>query len=130
MKTVKSGKTIAAILGAFAVALLIKGLLLDCVIVEGSSMEPSLHNGEAVVVFRAAYGLRMPWGYLFRWAEPHPGDVVVFITPSGEHAVKRCSRLLQSDRFYALGDNADESYDSRSYGPVSTAFILGKVLGI
>jgi len=32
--------------------------------------------------------------------------------------------------FYAEGDNSIVSYDSRSYGPVQTDNIIGKVLGI
>jgi signal peptidase I len=120
------------VLGAFIAALLLKGFFFDFMIAEGRSMDPVIKSGAVLVVNRAAYGLRLPWTgkYLLRWALPLPGDVVVFDTPRGDRAVKRCGGLAAESSFLALGDNSLESYDSRSYGPVPVDRILGKVLGI
>jgi type IV secretory pathway protease TraF len=55
--------------------------------------------------------------------------VVVFYTPLGELAVKRCGEI-RGNFFIALGDNGPQSYDSRVYGPVPADNIIGKVLGV
>ncbi|MDR2718675.1 MAG: signal peptidase I [Treponema sp.] len=120
-----------AILGAFAAALLIKLFLFDLIIAEGNSMEPAIRSGSVLVVNRLRYGLRFPGqtGYLVRWAAPQEGELVVFYAPSGEIAVKRCGSFMGEGQFMAQGDNSLQSYDSRSYGPVSVNAIIGKVLG-
>jgi signal peptidase I len=95
-------------------------------------MLPVINPGTVLVVSRAAYGFRLPWSdaYLLRWSLPKSGDVVVFATPQGEIAVKRCAEVIGEGFFFALGDNSLESYDSRSYGPVPVDHIMGKVLGV
>ncbi|MDR2617283.1 MAG: signal peptidase I [Treponema sp.] len=129
--TVSGGKTGKAIIGAFITALLIKIFLFDFMIAEGHSMVPAIKPGKALLVFKLAYGFKFPGSgtYLLQWASPEQGDIVVFYTPLGEIAVKRCSEVWGRD-FYALGDNSLQSYDSRSYGPVSADAVIGKVLGI
>ena len=114
-----------------ATALILKLFLVDFIIAEGNSMEPAIHSGSVLVVNRLQYGLRFPGqsGYLLRWSSPKEGDVVVFYTPSGSIAVKRCGGLLGEGEFMAQGDNSLQSYDSRSYGPVSIDNTIGKVLG-
>jgi len=120
-----------AILGAFAAALLVKLFLFDFIIAEGNSMEPAIRSGSLLVVNRLYYGLRFPGqaGYVVRWAAPREGELVVFYTPSGEIAVKRCGSFAGEGQFMAQGDNSLQSYDSRSYGPVSADATIGKVLG-
>jgi signal peptidase I len=66
---------------------------------------------------------------VLRWSLPQAGDLVVFYTPLGERAVKRCSYVSEGN-FFALGDNDLESFDSRSYGLISSDHILGKVVAI
>jgi signal peptidase I len=121
-----------AILLAFAAALFIKLFLVDFMITQGRSMLPALEPGSVLVVNKAAYGIRVPGAgmYLFRWAAPHEGDMVVFYTPLGERAVKRCSTVDSDGRFYALGDNDLESFDSRSYGSIPPDQVLGKVIAV
>lgn len=93
-------------------------------------MEPAIQNGAVLIVSRLRYGLRLPWlqKYSIRWAQPQTGEVVVFYTPTGELAVKRCIGLTEWGSFYAEGDNGNASYDSRAYGPVPVDNIVGKVL--
>jgi signal peptidase I len=38
------------------------------------------------------------------------------------------SVTLQADEFFVLGDNRNQSKDSRSFGPVNKSFIIGRVL--
>jgi signal peptidase I len=120
-----------AVLGAFAAALVIKLFIFDFVVAEGNSMEPVIHSGSVLVVNRLQYGLRFPGrqDYVVRWAAPKQGDLVVFYTPLGELAVKRCGNSAGKGGFMAQGDNSLQSYDSRSYGPVSADATIGKVLG-
>ena len=98
-------------------------------------MEPAIPNGTVLIISRLTYGIRIPWRqkYLVRWAQPKVGEVVVFYTPTGELAVKRITAVLpgpsEVNRFYAEGDNALASYDSRAYGWVSVENIIGKILG-
>jgi signal peptidase I len=127
-----SGRIGKTIFLAFITALGMKFFLFDFMLAEGRSMLPVIHPGTVLVVNRMAYGFKPPWAerYLLRWSLPAPGDVVVFITPQGKTAVKRCAELTEERQFIALGDNDLESLDSRSYGPVPADHILGKVLGI
>jgi signal peptidase I len=121
-----------AVFLACIMVLLMKFLLFDFMITEGQSMMPAIRPGTVLVVVRTAYGIRLPWSenYLLRWSKPKTGDVVVFFTPLGVVAVKRCGAMLGDNTFFALGDNNRESYDSRFYGPVPVDHIIGKVLGI
>jgi signal peptidase I len=109
-----------------------KVFLFDFMVAAGPSMTPAIRSGAVLLVVRVAYGFRLPGatGYLLRWSAPKAGDVVVFLTPSGDRAVKRCGVWDGEDTFFALGDNHRESYDSRFYGPVPVDSILGKVFGI
>jgi signal peptidase I len=121
-----------AIAGAFIAALVMKFFFFDFMIAEGNSMVPAIKPGTILLVCKAFYGLRLPGSgnYLLHWGIPKTDDVVVFYTPLGEIAVKRCGDRFSNDTFYALGDNSSQSYDSRSYGPVPDNHVIGKVLGI
>lgn len=56
----------------FVSALIIRTLLVQPFIVEGSSMEPDFHNGEYLLIEKVAY----------RFKEPTRGDVIVFRYPN------------------------------------------------
>jgi len=116
---------------ALAIALVLKLFVFDFIVAQGQSMEPAITDGNVLVISRLRYGLKLPGQkkYLIRWAQPKAGEVVVFYTPEGEIAVKRCTSLIDGQRFYAEGDNGLASYDSRSYGYVPLDSIIGKVLG-
>ncbi len=97
-------------------------------------MLPTLSSGEPVAVIRCAYGLRVPWpavggrSYLVRWRKPHPGDVVIAARPQdGFLVVKRVARV-DAGAVFLLGDNREESLDSRDYGPVPIESIMGRVI--
>lgn len=123
--------------------------------IEGSSMEPTLHNGQRLLVNRLAYlGL----------SEPRRGDIVVFrawdqdedyikrvvgvpgdeIEVVGDRLVVNGNPLdepyirnhpthggpgrvvLAPGTYYVLGDNRDNSSDSRLHGPLAADHIVGK----
>ena len=121
-----------AIVAAILAALLMKFFIIDFMIAEGSSMAPAIKPGSILAVWKVSYGIRLPGTnmYLLHWRVPRVGDVVVFYTPLGEVAVKRCGEILSPGVFYVLGDNSSQSYDSRYYGPISRDYVIGRVLGI
>jgi len=127
-----SAATGKAVIGALITALIMKLVLFDFMVAEGHSMYPAIKPGKILLVCKFNYGLRLPGSgnYIVRWAVPKTGDILVFFTPYGEIAVKRCGDVFSDNTFYALGDNSSRSYDSRSYGPVPVNNIVGRVLGI
>lgn len=60
-----------AVLAALAAALLIRHFVVETYRVNGESMQPTLQNGDRVLVSRFA----------FRFAAPRPGEVIVFQPP-------------------------------------------------
>lgn len=64
-------------------AILLRGFAVLAVKVASGSMLPTLQIGDHVLVSPLSYGLRIPLlgGWVARWADPLPGDVVVFAGP-------------------------------------------------
>lgn len=104
-------------------------------VVRGSSMEPTLWDGDRVIVGLA----------VFRTRDPRPRDVVMLLGPGDVALVKRVAREpLAADASYpeavltpdsaleptypVLGDNPSESSDSRMFGRVPRHRIQGRVL--
>ena len=124
--------------------------------VDGHSMEPTLHDGQYLMVNKLAY----------RFGDPQRGDIVVFRSPQddGKALIKRVIGApgdaveivdgnvlingvalvepylaesaprsgnwgpwqLAVGEYLALGDNRNNSNDSRSFGPVSGSTIIGR----
>ena len=123
--------------------------------VDGTSMEPNLHQDEFIIVNRLAY----------KWSKPRLGDVVVFRFPQNpsQDLIKRVvgrpgdevqivnqkvyvnGQLLNEpyiaqaprysgtwkvpeDSLFVLGDNRNASYDSHDWGFVPMKNVVGKAL--
>ena len=123
--------------------------------VEGISMEPSLHEGQFVVVNRIAY----------RWNEAERGDIIVFRFPlnPSRRFIKRVVGLpgntvtihggavyidgqvldepylaatprydgewiIGPGEVFVLGDNRNNSSDSQNWGPLPIEEIIGKAV--
>ncbi|MGB0680160.1 MAG: signal peptidase I [Polyangiales bacterium] len=83
---------IKTIVGAVLLATFIRIVLFEAFEIEGPSMEPTLLNGDRVVVAKFAYGLFLPFSSraLIRWGRPDLGDVVIVKSPAdGIDIVKR-----------------------------------------
>ena len=123
--------------------------------VDGFSMEPTLHNGEFVIVNKLAY----------RLGTPNHGDVIVFRYPRDpeQEYIKRIIGLpgdrvrivngqvyvndelinepyiaaapryqsewtVPEQSLFVLGDNRNNSSDSHNWGPVPMDYVIGKAL--
>jgi signal peptidase I len=78
--------------GAVILALIIRTCLFEAFEIEGPSMEPTLLNGDRVVVAKFMYGLFLPFRDEadFNWGAPELGDVVIIKSPmDGVDIVKR-----------------------------------------
>ena len=85
-------------------------------ICEGRSMNPTLRDGEVVLVNRNA--------------EINVGDIVVAKHPVEQNSevVKRVERINERENYFLVGDNLEDSNDSRHFGAVTREYIKGKVV--
>lgn len=86
-------------------------------ICEGTSMNPTLKDGEVVLVDRKPEKIEV-------------GDIVVAKHPieqTGE-IVKRVERINERGHYYLVGDNLEDSNDSRTFGAVTREYIKGKIV--
>jgi len=69
--------------GAVLLALVIRTCLFEPFEIEGPSMEPTLLNGDRVVVSKFSYGLFLPLSdqAILNWATPEVGSVVIIKSP-------------------------------------------------
>ena len=88
--------------------------------VHGFSMAPLLKPGDELLVNSLAY----------RRSRPEVGDIVVAWHPERDHfkLIKRVVAVTPEMTYWLEGDNPAESTDSRSFGDVELASILGKVV--
>lgn len=141
---------------ALVVALLIRAFVVQVYLVEGESMEPTLHTSERLLVNKFVYRLR----------PPQPGEIVVLQDPgqprrelikrivavAGETVEVRRSVVyvnqkplrepykntmfiqyadmgpltVPSGYIFVMGDNRGRSLDSRMIGPIPLAKVEGK----
>lgn len=147
---------VAIVAAAFLLALLIQQLVLKPYVIPSPSMEPTLIQGDRVLVNRLTYHFR----------DPERGDVIVFHPPGAakgsEPFIKRVvavggdtvsvhngalwvNGVAQDEEYvkeypiveeypevtiapgyvWAMGDNRNNSGDSRVFGPVSEDRIIG-----
>src|SRR5439155_23763717 len=74
----------------------LRSALADWNDVPTSSRKPTIEEGDRVVVNKLAYDVKFPFTTweLFKWSDPHRGDVVVLFSPvDGTRLVKRVIAL-------------------------------------
>lgn len=101
--------------------------------VSGASMEPTYDNGDYLIIDELSYHLR----------SPRKDEVVVFRYPKKPSIfyIKRIIGLpndeleidgkkikLNKDEYFVMGDNRDNSSDSRAWGPVPEKLMVGRSL--
>ena len=78
--------------GALVLALFIRVTLFEAFAIDGPSMEPTLLDGDRVVVAKYRFGLFLPFTHeaVANWGGPDPGDVIILHSPAdNEDIVKR-----------------------------------------
>jgi signal peptidase I len=81
--------------------------------VSGNSMQPTLKEGQDI--------LSINW-----FVNPKVGDIIV-IKKQGKEMVKRIEKI-EGENVFVVGDNEDESTDSRHFGAIKRELIIGKVI--
>lgn len=139
---------------ALLIALVIRTFVVEVFVVDGRSMEPTLHTGERLLVNK----------FIYRFRTPQPNEVIVFRYPkqpdrdfikrvvavAGDKVEIRHGHVFVNDQelpepylkyrdagdwparqvppqsVWVLGDNRNNSEDSRYFGEVPLANIKGK----
>lgn len=83
--------------------------------IEGNSMIPAFKAGDKILVSKLSYFL----------SKPKIGDVVVL--KKKKFIIKRIARV-KNDKIFVIGDNKNESIDSKNFGWVEKKEIVGKVI--
>ncbi|OEG00378.1 signal peptidase I [Vulcanibacillus modesticaldus] len=138
---------------AALLAYIIHTFLFAIVIVSGPSMEPTLHNGERLILNKIVYKIH----------PPERGDIIVFHATETDDYIKRVIGIpgdkiefknnqlfvngqpveepylgdvytgdispftVPDETLYVLGDNRNNSSDSRIFGPVAIDKVVGRV---
>jgi signal peptidase I len=85
------------IVGAVLLAIFIRIVLFEAFEIEGPSMEPTLLNGDRVVVAKFMYGLFLPFTdqAIVTWGSPSAGDVIILRSPErGQEDVDIVKRVI------------------------------------
>lgn len=145
----KAGILLLLLIGIFV----FRGFVIERAIVDGNSMADTFHDGEVLLsrkfnineqslkrfdvvniklqggknIIKRVIGLpgetiQIVDGYVYINGEPLEGDYGERIVDAG---IAADSILLGTDEFFVLGDNRNNSRDSRSIGPVKLEQIIG-----
>lgn len=69
----------------------------------------------------------IPGQIVIGWHRPLRNGDVVLAHQASREVVKRV-KSIDNDKVYLVGDNSDESHDSRHYGPVAFSDIIGSIM--
>jgi signal peptidase I len=157
-KKTSAAGIIIAIIAAVAIAFCLRAYVFEMTIVNGSSMVPTLQNGDRLFTSKISYII----------SEPQRGDIVVIDAPDreDEYYIKRIvglpndqitvkdglvyinnelytepyltniytngavDMIIDSDSYFVMGDNRNESHDSRdtSVGTIGSEHVVGKAV--
>jgi len=90
-------------------------MLLSKIKVVGRSMEPSLKHNQIILASSVPFFFR----------KPKVGDIVVL--KKKKFIIKRIAKI-NKNKFFVVGDNKEESTDSRNFGWIFKQNIVGKII--
>ena len=118
--------------GAIAAAITFEEYCFDFFLTSGLSMTPTIKENNVVLINKLIYKIR----------KPKKGEIVIF-NSIVDSSFWMCKRIIyvEGDEFeingkkikvpekcyWVEGDNKDNSFDSRMFGPVNNFLLLGKV---
>ena len=95
--------------------------------VRGRSMAPALLPSERLLIDRLAYVRNRPRANDVVWVlHPSRPELRMLKRLAGVPGDTFCGRTLKRGEYWVLGDNAEESTDSRVFGPVRRRDLLGR----
>ncbi|MCC7541923.1 MAG: signal peptidase I [Deltaproteobacteria bacterium] len=102
----KTQSNLRTIVGAVMVALFIRMVLVEPFQIEGPSMEPTLLDGDRVIVSKYQYGLRLPFTHeaVVTWGTPARGRVVIATSPADQLDVVKRVIGIPGDRVVVEDD--------------------------
>lgn len=142
------------VIGILLAVRIIHVFMVQPFMVDGDSMYPNLHSNEILLVDKISYRLASPAIgdiIVFKYHDPYhkcldnlqSKELCRTYTQDpydGKYLVKRIIALPNStttydgrtlitkqNQYIVMGDNRDESYDSRAWGPLDERYISGKV---
>jgi signal peptidase I len=118
----KISSNLKTIGGAVLLAIFIRTVLFEAFEIEGPSMEPTLLNGDRVVVSKYLYGLFLPFHReaTLSWGDPEPGDVVIIKSPADNVDIVKRVIALPGDTVAVRNDRIiinDEPLKAVDVGP-------------
>ena len=92
------------ILGLF-IGFFLKLFVFDINKVSGPSMEPTIKDGDTIIINKLAYGIPKPFGdfLLCSWKEPKKGDIVLYIH-NNKPVIKRVVAIANEKLEYSLNN--------------------------
>ncbi len=148
-------EVVKVVLISLAIILPVRMYLIQPFYVEGASMEPNFYNKEYLIINEITYRFnepqrgevivfkypKNPRNYYIKRIIGLPGETVeirdgqVYINNEivAETYIElfssdnRRAIVLGSDEYFVLGDNRNNSSDSRLFGPLKEKYIIGKV---
>lgn len=138
--------TITLLLAASFIMIAIMGIDLyikcssrfNCATVNGNSMSPALDDGSRLIIDSKYSYSDLKAGDIIsaEITQEQLNDDVLWLAYwlNGQvhngtiHIVKRIDHITDTGEIYLLGDNADESVDSRKFGTIDASSYKGKVI--
>ncbi|MGI6368246.1 MAG: signal peptidase I [Anaerolineae bacterium] len=145
---------IQSVLPALVIVVVVNLFIAQATRVEGQSMEPNLHNNERLIIEKVSYHFRQPArgdivvlkpqqegsvslikrviGLPGETVEIHDDHVLINGQPLQEDYLTEptlgdmTARVVPPEHVLVLGDNRDASNDSRSFGMIPYADLVGR----